>query len=206
MAFDPLGNLTRNHMLQNPNAIGQYTSLLAQPNFVTNGNPMSQSEVNAGQLLNLVFPNRFTPRVYLSNIFSQNNQDLTAYYNAKGKWVWASYRAGQIAKVQNSLIGLKEADFIIINCMGNIDFCLEVDGKSHCSDNQKLSDLTKNSIFLAHGLKVYRVTNSEIDNVAGLPAAQRLVAFQALLQLADFRWGKFVAAPTIINLQLHKPC
>lgn len=205
MAFDPFGNLTRNHLLQNPNAIAQYTSLLPLPNLVINGNPMSQSEINAGQLLSLVFPGNFTPRVYLSNIFDQNNQALAAYYNTKGQWVLPAYKSGRIAEVQRSLIGLKEADFIVTTLMGNIDFCLEVDGKTHCEDKQKLSDLTKNSIFLAHGLKVYRVTNSEIDSIAGFPGAQQFSAFQTLLQLADMRWQKFVSARNIFTLQLHKP-
>jgi hypothetical protein len=206
MAFDLFGNITRNHMLQNSAAINNYTSLLASPMLVSNGEPMSQSEVNAGKLLELVYSGQFTSRVYLSNIFSQDDIALAKYYNTKGKWVLPTYRDGHIKYVQKTLIGLKEADFIITNGNGAIDFCLEVDGQTHCDDSQKLSDLTKNLIFLAHGLKVYRVTNSEIDGVAGLPDLQQSTRFINLLQTAECRWKEFAASPTIVNLQLHKPC
>jgi len=206
MVFDLFGNFTRNHMLQNSDAINKYTRLFTPPMLVGNEESMSRSEENAKKLLQLAYLGKFTPRVPLSKIFSIDDEALAQYYNTKGKWVLPAYKTGHIAYVKSKLIGLKEADFIITNKNGAIDFCLEVDGKTHCDDNQKLSDLTKNLIFLAHGLKVYRVTNSEIDGIAGLPDSQQLTRFIHLLQTAECRWKKFAASPTIVNLQLHKPC
>lgn len=204
--FDPMGMRAVSRMLQDHARISKYTTLKALSSPLTcNGPPMSSSEQNAMQLLSFVYPNNFTARVSLDLIFDQDDIALEQYFIANFKTVMTRFRAKSLYKIRNSLIKDKEADFIVCTPAGSILYCLEIDGPTHRQEPQKACDLTKNAVFHAHSVPVYRVTNAEIDAAHSKPPPDNSSAFKQLLRVAQQRWLVYTSNPSIKTLQIHIP-
>jgi hypothetical protein len=203
--FDPTGTTAARKICSDAVHLSKWTALLNKSLSGYQSMVRSRSEAYVLDALEGIYPGHVATGVPLSEIFSSSLQAAIALIPEANRTVSSGQIASAAFKAQRDLLPGKEADILVLTPLGQVKFCVEVDGPHHRQHSQIKCDLTKSSIFLAHRIPVYRVTSLESRMAHVATTAGNAGAFIALFQLAHQRWLQFEANPNITTMQLHKP-